>query len=359
MKVEGLAVPAGAVYQTALVTGRDGRVWVVRSALTGAAGAELAASDALVQLLDRRLDFDLPHLKGSARPKEGPAVAVYPMPRGHALDWTQITGRSDAAKAVGSSLAALHGVDPRIVEEAGLPSYDAETYRHRILADLDRAAETKLVPPALLSRWEEALEAPAMWKFSTVVTHGPLRGEDVHVDEGAVSAMTGWEHAGVADPARDFSLLWSQAPRQAFDTAFEAYAAERSDRPDSNLERRIQLMGEMELAYALLQSRTMGEEKLVEFHAGALRSLAARVEDTSLLPRKRKHNVAPIDLETPDPADIEAVGESDLSDEDELTVEIPVRAGDDDAKGSGATRLDDAADGERKRLPGQNTARGD
>lgn len=359
VKVEGLAVPAGAVYQSAHVTGQDGRVWVVRSALTGAAGAELAASDALVQLLDRRLAFDLPRVEGSARPKEGPAVAVYAQPRGNALEWNDLQGRTAAARAVGVALAKLHDVDPRVVEEAGLPSYDAETYRQRLLADLDRAADTKRVPSALLSRWEEALEAPGLWRFSTCVTHGPLRGEDVLVDEGEVSAVTGWEHAGVADPARDFSLLWTHAPQQAFDTAFEAYAAERSDRPDSYLERRIRLMGEMELAYALLASRTMGEEELVEYHAEALEELAFDVEDdTSLVPPPRRAGIEPIDLEAPlDPADIESVGEGDLAPDDDLTVEIPVRVAraegdapaEDGATSTGATRVD--ADTPKTRLP--------
>lgn len=346
VKVEGLAIPAGAVYQSAHVTGHDGSVWVVRSALTGAAGAELAASDALVQLLDKRVPFALPRVAGSARPKDGPAVAVYPRLRGHALEWEDLQGRSDAARAVGIALADLHGVDPRVVEEAGLPSYDAETYRHRLLADLDRAAETKRVPAGLLTRWEEALDAPALWRFSTTVTHGPLRGEDVMVDEGEVSGMTGWEHAGVADPARDFSLLWTHAPRQAFDTVFEAYAAHREDRPDHHLERRIRLMGEMELAYALLRSRTMGEEELVEYHAAALDTLARDVEDDdSLLPPERRGGISPIDVEAPriiDPSDIEVVG-SDDSGEDDVTVEIPIRLRDNGQETTGATRLEDDA----------------
>lgn len=355
VKVEGLAVPAGAVYQSAHVTGHDARVWVVRSALTGAAGAELAASDALVQLLARRVPFDLPRVEGSARPKEGPAVAVYAMPRGKALEWADLQGRSDAARAVGVALAHLHDVDPRVVEEAGLPSYDADTYRQRLLADLDRAAGTKRVPSSLLSRWEQALETKELWRFSTCVTHGPLRGEDVLVDEGEVSAVTGWEHAGVADPARDFSLLWTHAPRQAFDTAFEAYAAERSDRPDGQLERRIRLMGEMELAYALLASRTMGEDQLVDHHAAALESLAFEVEDdTSLLPPTRRSSVAPIDVEAPlNPADIESVGQGDLAPDDDLTVEIPVTtstADDTPSKAAGgATRVD--GDAPKTRLP--------
>lgn len=339
-KVEGLAVSAGAVYQTAIVTGYDGRGWVVRSALTGAAGAELAASDALVQLLRRRVTFELPKLAGSARPKTGPAVAVYERLRGHALDWTQLRGRTDAARAVGEALAVLHGVDPRVVEEAGMPSYDTKEYRDRLLSDLDRAAATQHVPASLLNRWEEALQADELWHFSTTVTHGPLHGEDVYVDEGDVSGVAGWEHAGVADPARDFSLLWQQAPRQAFDTVFEAYAGARRDRPDRNIERRIHLMGEMELAYALLQSTTLGNDRLIEFHAAALNTLAHQVEDdASLIPPKRRGGIAPMEVDAIDPSEIESVGSDDLEAESETTVEIPVRPVAASAAEGGAARV--------------------
>ena len=326
MKVEGLAVAAGAMFQTAHVTGHDGRVWVVRSALTGAAGAELAASDALVQLLHSRVPFDAPRVVGSARPKEGPAVAVYAQLRGNPLEWAELRGRTDAARAVGEALAALHDVDPRVVEEAGLPSYDAQDFRQRLLSDLDRAAATALVPSSLLSRWEDALNADELWRFSTTVTHGPLRGEDVLVDEGVVSGISGWEHAGVADPARDFALLWRDAPQQAFDTVFEAYASARTDRPDRHLERRVRLMAELELVYSLLQSRTMGETRLVELHQDALRTLAIDVEeDTSLLPPVRRPG-APTSAIAPE--QVEAIGEDDLEAGDEMTVGIPVRGRD-------------------------------
>lgn len=352
IKVEGLPVPAGDLYQSAHITGADGRVWLVRSALTGAAGAELAASDALVQLLTRRVDFDVPRVEGSARPKEGSAVAVYARPRGRALDWRHLAGRSAAARALGQALAHLHGVDPRVVEEAGLATYDADTHRQRLRADVDRAAATSRVPSALIARWREALDTPALWRFSTTVTHGPLRGADVHVDEGEVSAISGWEHAGVADPARDFALLWNSAPQQAFDTVFEAYAAERAERPDPNLERRIRLMGEMELAYALLASRTMGDDARVERHAAALEELAFEVEgDSSLLPPARRAGTAPIDLVPPlDPADIEVV-DAEVGEED-ATVEIPVRLAperEDRSEHAGATRVD--GDAARTRLP--------
>lgn len=329
VKVEGLRVPAGSVYQTALITGFDGKTWVVRSALTGAAGAELAASDALVQLLANRVSFDLPRVAGSARPRTGPAVAVYPRLRGKELDWSALEEGSPQARALGLALAQLHSVDPRVVEEAGLPSYDAQTYRARLESDLERAEATRLVPKALLTRWRAALEADALWRFSTTVTHGPLDGKDVLVEGDEVSAMNNWEHAGVSDPARDFATLWSQASLGAFDTVFESYAAARDEQPDAHLERRIRLMGELELVYALLASRTMGDEALVDYYVDALEELSEDAEgDDSLLPPARRGGIAPIDLNAFDPEDMEPV---DVDMRSEATIVIPITEADERA----------------------------
>ena len=88
----------------------------------------------------------------------------------------------------------------------GAPSYDADGYRSRRLAVLDRAAGTGLVPAALLARWERALEEVSLWRFPTCVTHGPLEGHDVFWN-GHVSAISSWENASVSDPADDFAWL--------------------------------------------------------------------------------------------------------------------------------------------------------
>ena len=44
-----------------------------------------------------------------------------------------------------------------------MPVYDAESYRTRRLADLDRGASTGHIPATLLSRWERALDDVTLW----------------------------------------------------------------------------------------------------------------------------------------------------------------------------------------------------
>ena len=151
--------------------------------------------------------------------------------------------RARLAAELGRTIAALHNVDRQLFDEAGLPSYDADTYRTRRLSELDRAAATGHVPTGLLARWETALEDVSLWRFAPTPTHGDLTGDQVLAvfddDEdaatGRIRAFTGWEDAKVADPADDFATLVAEASPEAVETVLEAYAHARVDRPDQNL----------------------------------------------------------------------------------------------------------------------------
>ena len=103
--------------------------------------------------------FAVPAPKGFVALKEGGRAAVYPYLPGHNLDFAEMpAGRRHRRRAgPGHRGPAQHRPAP-VYEEAGMPSYDADAYRTRRLAELDRAAETGRVPTTLLARWEAALE---------------------------------------------------------------------------------------------------------------------------------------------------------------------------------------------------------
>ena len=95
-------------------------------------------------------------------------AAVYPYLPGTPLRLGGLPAGPGLAGAVGTAIAALHNVDRRLYDEAGLPSYDSDAYRARRLADIDRGAATGQVPSALLSRWENALEDVTLWRLSLI-----------------------------------------------------------------------------------------------------------------------------------------------------------------------------------------------
>ena len=279
--VEALPGAPDHQYDVAFVQDTQHRRWVIRVPRTQGAAAQMEATFGLLALLARRLPFSVPTPKGFAALKEGGRAAIYPYLPGQNLDFASLPAGPGLAAELGRSIAALHNSDHGLFDEAGLPAYDADTYRTRRLTELDRAAATGHVPTGLLTRWEKLLEDVVLWRFAPTPTHGDLTGDQVLVvfddDQdaatGRVKAFTGWEDAKVADPADDFSALVTQAPEGALETIMEAYAHARSERPDPHLLTRARLVAQMRGLGELMAAVNSGDRLLVERHAAALRRL--------------------------------------------------------------------------------------
>lgn len=269
-------------FQEAVVVGADDQQWTVRVSRTPAAAAAAEQADAFLRLLAKRVPFKVPRTEARLTLADRNLVTLHPLLPGNPATWRGLRGGSALARSVGEALAALHDVDPRTAEEASIPVYDADSYRSRRLAILDRAAGTGLVPAGLLTRWEHALEEVALWRFPTCITHGPVQARDVLVDD-EVRAITGWESACVADPADDFAAIVALAPAEALDTVIEVYSARRSQAPDAHLERRARLSAELQRITALLEAVTTDDESLIDRRCAALRRLDEQVVDDDSL----------------------------------------------------------------------------
>ena len=284
--VQGVAQRMGHQFEVAFVEDTQHRRWVVRAPRSAAAGAQMDVAVSLLGLLSRRLPFSVPMPKGFVALAEGGRAVVYPFIAGRPLNFAHLPGGPGIAAELGRALAALHNLDLALCDEAGLPSYDPDTYRTRRLADLDRAAATGHVPTRLLSRWERSLEDVSLWRFAPTPTHGDLAGDEVlavfdddDATTGRIRGLTGWQDAKVADPADDFATLAMQAPASAFDAVLEAYAHARLDRPDKYLERRARLAGELKLVSGLLVAVGARNQGGIEACAARLRTLDADTLD--------------------------------------------------------------------------------
>ena len=288
--VEGTTHLPGHRFEVAFIEDTQHRRWVIRAPISAAAGAQMDITVALLGLLSRRLPFSVPTPKGFVALKEGGRAAVYPYLAGRPLSFTHLPPGPGIAAELGRALAALHNVDRALFDEAGLPTYDADTYRTRRLSDLDRAAATGHVPTALLARWERSLEDVSLWRFAPTPTHGDLSGDQVlavfdddqDAATGRIRGITGWEDAKVADPADDFAALVTEASPEAVDTVLEAYAHARVDRPDKHLELRARLAAELRLVSELLTAVGSKDHGGVEVCAASLRELEANTFDQAV-----------------------------------------------------------------------------
>lgn len=266
-------------FDVAFIEDERERRWTIRAPRTPGAGADLETGTSLVSLLARRLPFGVPAATGFVRVPEGRAV-VHPFLPGRGVDLAQIPPGAGLSAEIGRTIAAIHNLDRGLYDEAGVPSYDSETYRQRRLTDLDRAAATGHVPAGLLSRWERTLEDVSLWRFASTPLHGRLTGDrilatfddDSDARTGRVRAVTGWENARIADPADDFADLAECAPTEVLDSVLEAYAHSLVERVDSFLVRRARLAAELGVVGQLLAAVALDQRELVASCAAALRT---------------------------------------------------------------------------------------
>lgn len=300
--VEGVVTPAVSPFDVAFVQDHEHRRWVVRSPRTPAASAQLEQSAALLALLTRRLTMPVPAVRGWAALPEGGRACVTSYLTGRLVDLESIAPGSRLAAGLGRVLAQLHNLDTRVYEEAGVPVYDAASYRTRRLAELDRAAATGRVPTGLLARWEGILDDESLWGFAATPTHGAIGPGTVLAtpddgEEPDVKGLLGWESAQVADPADDLAPLVGELHPEALDTVLEAYAHARVERPDQHLQRRARLVHEMQLVRSMMVAVAAGDDTGAEQRAAELRRLdeqlaAEEAAEQSRLPEPKREDPA-------------------------------------------------------------------
>ena len=247
----------GADFDVVGVMDSERRRWIVRAPRTAAAGAALEGEVALLEQLGQAVDggalrFQVPRPGGFAPLPEGGRAMVYRELVGSPIQIGALQPGPGLAARLGRALASVHELEPGLVADAGLPSYDAESYRQRRLTEVDEAARTGHVPAGLLRRWEHALENVALWRFGATPVHGDLAAEHVLVKDEDVTAILDWSDARVADPADDLAWLYAEAGDEALESILEAYALARTESTDDHLGDRALLAGELALARWLM-----------------------------------------------------------------------------------------------------------
>ena len=274
-----------------------GRHWEVLEAHDDNTGANLDAEAEVLRRIGRivddgRLTFNVPRVAGTLRSEEA-HIQVRTHLEGRPVDVASLHPGPGLSAGVGRALGELHELPTSVISEAGMPVYDSQEVRDRWLSLMDDAAGTGKVPPALLSRWESALEDSTLWRFRPVVVHGDLDAENVLTAGGAVVAMRGLSQAHVGDPAEDMAWIYATVPVDCLDSIEGAYDLARSEGVDKHLRDRAELVSELSLARWLLHGVRADRDKIVQDAVDMLADLADQVGDEPLV-EPREPRLAPV-----------------------------------------------------------------
>lgn len=262
----------GGDFDAAILTGRDGRHWVIRVPRSERAeqeqSADLVALRALSAGVRARLPFTVSTFAGQV-PVDGTRAVVSEFVYGSKVPLGAMT--VELAASIGASVAAVHALPPNVVIDAGLPSHSSVEALRAVVALMDRATATGLVPAALLTRWQRASEEAALWQFTPAVINGSL-GSDSFLSVGdEVTGMLGWHGLRVGDPAADLQWL-AGAGDDVAEAAFASYSRTRGT-VDRQLRQRAALLAELEIARWLLHGTETHSTEIVDDAVGMLSAL--------------------------------------------------------------------------------------
>jgi macrolide phosphotransferase len=276
VSAQGFGSPGGD-FDAAILTGRDGRHWVIRVPRSERAeqeqSADLVALRALSAGVRARLPFTVSTFAGQV-PVDGTRAVVSEFVYGSKVPLGSMS--IELAASIGSAIAAIHSLPPNVVIDAGLPSHSSVESLRAVVAVMDRAAATGLVPAALLGRWERASEEATLWQFTPTVINGALGSDSFLSANDDVTGMLGWHALRVGDPAADLQWLIG-AGEDIADSAFAAYSHARGA-VDRQLRTRASLLSELEIAKWLLHGT---ESRSTEIVDDAVGMLSALVDETT------------------------------------------------------------------------------
>ncbi len=267
-------------FDAALLTGGDGRHWVVRVPRSERAEAEqsadLVALRALSAGVRSRLPFAVSTFAGQV-PVGGTRAVVYEFVYGTKPSLAQIS--PELAASIGAGIAAIHALPTSFIVDAGLPGQNAVDGHRAAITLIDRAAATGLVPAALLQRWEHASADSGLWQYTPTVINGSFGSESVLAASDQLTGVLGWHGLRVGDPALDLQWLLGCGQPGATDSAFDAYAAARGQ-IDRQLRQRATLLAELEVARWLLHGTETRSTEIVDDAVEMLSTLTDDAQKT-------------------------------------------------------------------------------
>jgi aminoglycoside phosphotransferase (APT) family kinase protein len=232
-----------------------------------------------------KLPFEIPELVGQTRDLDGSQAVLMTLLGGDKPDLSRYTP-GKFSQSMATTLAAIHTIEPAVVRDAGLPEFQGTDLIHQRVAEVDKIAATGRVAPQLLSRWEQALEDVALFRFHPTVIHGSISEESLFVSDQQVIGVGNWTGLSISDPAEDLRWLAGGALETTFEDTLLHYRAARAA-ADENIALRATLYSELELGSWLvycLENESAAEvaraEDLInelrdQLDAGGLKSLRA------------------------------------------------------------------------------------
>jgi macrolide phosphotransferase len=273
---------SGGSFDTALLTAKNGNLYVLREPNNPTAETKMATELAVLKGMNSavrsRLPFEIAQFIGETKDPTGSRAVLFSYVYGNPIDISAVNPNGNLAGSIAAATAAIHNLPLALVEGSGLPEYSpSELIKHRIV-EFDAAMQTGKVPAVVLDRWQSAFEDINLFRFQPTVVHGDLNSETMLELDGSISGVLAWSSLRISDPAED--LAWLMTPNPNDDLLYNILLGYQNERgnADVNLRQRATLYNEFLIARWLLHGYQNNDENIIEDAVSLLTDLVADIE---------------------------------------------------------------------------------
>jgi aminoglycoside phosphotransferase (APT) family kinase protein len=274
VKTSALSLPG---VDSALAWDADGQVWIIELPQSDEAESKqrdrIAGATAIGDGLRTRLPFAAPRVVGTTE-VDGRTLSVGQFLPGSRIRPEKIS--PDLSHAIGAAVATLHDIPASALYDQGRPVNSATDAMRKATSIVDKAAQTTLLPKALLRRWEAAYEDHDLWQFEPTIIHGALHLGAFLAEGSEIVAVTGWRELSVGDPARDVAWFTTSHLAKALEPAKTSYLDTRPS-ADRRLFQRARFWAELDIARWLLHGIDIRSEQIVDDATKLIEQLHERI----------------------------------------------------------------------------------
>lgn len=289
--VRGHSLSGNGDFSAAVISGDERRL-IVRVPKTPGAevlqSAEMLGLATLAEGARSQLPFEVPETLGMTRAGDTRAV-VSTFIDGGTIDLVDLEHDAILLQPIAEALAAIHQLPTSLVQQSGLTVRSADEVRQAAARLVARAADTRLLPDTVHSRWLETLDSTRFWDFAPTVVHGSFDVDRLLITSDTISGVLGWSELSVGDPAVDLAWLLA-GTRGVFETVLARYTQHRGAGGSTELAARARFHHELEVAKWLLHGVDSHDQQTIDDAVSMLDRLVDRL--TKLGQAPPEHRVA-------------------------------------------------------------------
>lgn len=223
---------SGLDFLAASARSTDGTAWILRTPRRPDVIQSAAYEAKVLQLVGRLLpvavpgrQINRPDLIAYRKLSGTPAATIDTAAMAYKWHIDPEAPSPEFVQSLAAAMAALHRIDGRTAEQAGLLTVAAGDLRAGALARMEIVRQAYGVSEELWERWQAWLADASYWPEHTSLIHGDLHPGHILVDEKErVCGLLDWTEAECGDPAADFTAFYTVFGEEALSELLEQYA---------------------------------------------------------------------------------------------------------------------------------------